>query len=71
MNHLISLCKAFKLELMLVLPTLHGIQQTDYDMDDQASIVLLSIVQYLHQIHAQSVEVAVAKNSSPLCQMKQ
>ena len=56
---------------MLLLPTLHGIQQTDYNSIDQASMALLGIIQYLHQINIQLLEGNVVKNSRPSsCQMK-
>ena len=62
---------SLQLELILPLPTLHGVQPTDFDADDQALMALLGIIQYLHQINAQLLKVAVAKNSSlPSSQMK-
>ena len=48
--------QSLQLELMLLLPALHGVQQTGYDMDDEASMALLGIVQYLHLLSVQLQE---------------
>ena len=56
---------------MPLLPTLHGVPQTDYDMDGQASMALLGIVQFLYPLSVQLQEADVTRKSSPpSCQTK-